>query len=139
MKNVIFGICTFLFSVLVIAGVTCIHARNARQTEVEDALASAVEQSIDNAVSEKEYTIEDTEAFTADILQSILYQLDSDSDVTVEIKGADIENGILSVCVTQEFDYVLGKKGTISVERTAVFNTTADSEEEEEGETYHTI
>lgn len=46
------------------------------------------------------------------------------TDVTVDIYGADEENGILSVEVTAKFKYTDGKIGTVSCYKTTLLNST---------------
>lgn len=135
MKNILIGLTTFVIALLTVAGLLAMHTRGMAKTELEDALSNAVEQSLENAMSGEAYDVDDTDEFVADIMESILLQIDSDADITIHVLNADLEKGILSVEATEEFEYIGGKKGTVSAKKTAVLDSVTTTEEE----TYYKI
>lgn len=135
MKNIFLGFTMCSLMLLTIAGILSLHTRSSAKTELEDALSAAVEQSLDNVANGKEYTLSSKEEFAADIMEAILLQTDSDAEITINVLEADLEKGILSVEAIEKFDYIGGKKGTVSAKKTAVLDNVTTSQEE----TYYTI
>lgn len=70
-------------------------------------------------------SIEGLSAFKKQFVSYLASSLDARfTDVTVDIYGADEENGILSVEVTAKFKYTDGKIGTVSCYKTTLLNST---------------
>lgn len=69
--------------------------------------------------------IEDLSSFKKQFVSYLASSLDSRfTDVTIDIYGADEENGVLSVEVTAKFKYTDGKIGTVTCDKTTILNTT---------------
>ena len=122
MKNVIYGGVLFLICVLAVFNVLSLHGRNSRTTEMYDSLSSAVEQSLDNVMTKSDYSIKDKEQFVSDFTESLLYQIDSESKITVNVIKADTEKGLLSMEIVEEFAYPNGKVGSVTYQKTAIFD-----------------
>lgn len=109
--------------------------RNSRQTEAENGLRNAIENAVENlSESKKDYTVANADEYIADFIEQLLLEVDSNSDISIEILEADYEKNLLSVAVTEEFTYINGKKGTITCEKTIIMD-----EPVQEETVFHTI
>lgn len=80
------------------------------------------------ALNENPVKIEDMSAFKSQFISYLTGSLDSRfTDISVDIYGADEENGILSVEVTGKFQYTDGKSGTVSCYKTTILNSNLKS------------
>ena len=94
-----------------------LHGRNARQTEIDNALMTSMKQAMETLLvvegkpaSEEEWKVM--------FLQSLVTQIESESDLTVNILEMDMEKGILSVEAVLTFRHPIGTEGTVSAFRT---------------------
>lgn len=133
MKHIIYGLTCMLLVIFIVTIILTVQGRTLRSTEAEHALAESVDSALSN-VMEEMYPIENAELFAADLLQALLVQTNSTSDLTVSILEADLAHGILSVEITESYSHPNGNKGTVSACRTVIF----DKEVEEEPES-HTV
>lgn len=129
MKQAIFGMVAML--VVLFFSLICltIHGRNLRQKEVENSLVEALDGAMTNLMKQEIYSIDSTDTFVADLLQTLLGQINSTSDIEVNILAADREKGILSVEITETYMHPNGKSGSVSALRTVILDKTAETEE----------
>lgn len=120
MKNIITTVVLTVLGIGMLAIILTIAGRYTRRVETEEALKLAVEQSLANAMDTRSYTIDSNEELIADFQQNLLYQLENDGDVQVEIEGVDYEKGLLSVTVTEEFAQFLAGRGRVTYATTLV-------------------
>jgi len=130
----IYGLSCALIVVMISVIIVTLQGRTLRNSEAEHALTESVDGALSNAMEEKNDSIADGELFAADLLQSLLAQTNSTSDLTVSILEADPVHGILSAEVTETYSHPNGNRGTVSACRTAIF----DREVEEEAKR-HTV
>ena len=119
MKNIVTIISCTLIGAITLAIVMSVSGRMNRSMEVKSNLPSAVEETVEN-LSLKKYSIADIEEYLADFTATLSDFIDTDSELTVSVAGADIERGILSVKVTETFVHPNGRTGTVSCERTVL-------------------
>lgn len=131
MKQTAFGMVCMMLITLLLMIVMTIYGRNLRQSETNHTLAEAVDTTMSNLMENQAYSIESKDAFIADLLQSLLVQINSTSDVTVAILEADEKKGILSVEVTENYKHPNGKMGSVSAVRTVIFDRTIEEEKEQ--------
>lgn len=87
--------------------------------KVSDSLAANGISLDENAVK-----IDDLSSFKKQFVSYLASSLDARfTDVTVDIYGADEENGVLSVEVTAKYKYTDGKIGTATCYKTTILNT----------------
>lgn len=139
MRNIAYGFILLFLFFLTIAIVLSNHGRNVRISEMNDSLSSAVEQSLDNVMSKHDYDISDKEQFVADFTESLLLQIDSKSKITVNVIKADTEKGLLSLEIVEEFTYPNGKIGSVSYNKTAIFDTKDNPNGKKEEHEYHEV
>lgn len=120
MKNVIISIGLVLITIITTLILLTVYGQNTRQNELDDALSSSVEQSLDNLKISKTYTINDTDEFIADFMQNLVVQIESDSELEVNVLSVDTEKGLLDVEVVETFRQPNGTKGTVSCRKTVI-------------------
>lgn len=125
MKQIIFSLVSASIMVVIIAVTMVISGRATRQNEVNQALDTAIEQTVDELQAEGEgaYSIDNQQEFLADLSEGILLKIESDSAIEVKVAGCDIEKSLLSVKVVEYFEHINGKTGTTETERTVILES----------------
>lgn len=103
MKNAILGLGLAVMAVITALILFTVYGQNTRQNELDEALSTAVEQSLENLKIDKHYTIEDKDELIADLNQNLILSLESDSEVVVKVLAVDMERGLIDVEVTETF------------------------------------
>ena len=129
MKNIILMISGTIIGVLTLMIVMSVEGRMNRSMELQSSLSSAVEETVENALLKKKYSINNTNEFLADLVSELSVLLDTKSDITVDVLQCDKEKGILAVKVTASFLHPNGKPGTVTCERNVILNKLQESEE----------
>lgn len=130
MRNIVIG---FVFAAMILFSVNIVSTMNSRSTrsqELSDALDTALEGTL-STLSKGTYDISDTDEYIADLVSNIAGQIQSDSELTVNILDADIEKGIMTVQVKEEYKHVNGKTGAVTASKTVLLEeqqTTEDAE-----------
>ena len=126
MKNVaaMFGV--FFLGILVVACVMTSGGRSNREMELADNLPAAVEETVSELMEEKNYDITSENEMIADMVEDLSRKLDSNSDITVNIENIDVAKGLMSIKVVASYQHPNGKEGSVSCERTVVFNKLQD-------------
>lgn len=122
MKNVILIFTYVVIGALTLGIIVSSMGREVRNVELQSNLSNAVEESLANAMEEKNYTIADQNEFLADVTENITEVLDTNSTVDVKVMKADLNKGLLSLRVVESFNYVNGKTGSVKCDRTVVFD-----------------
>lgn len=126
MKNIaaMFGV--FFLGILVVACVMTSGGRSNREMELADNLPAAVEETVSDLMEEKNYDITSENEMIADMVEDLSRKLDSNSDITVNIENIDVAKGLMSIKVVASYQHPNGKEGSVSCERTVVFNKLQD-------------
>lgn len=122
MKNVIIASGLVLIIILTIFTSLTIYSNNSRQNEVEEALAMAVEQSLENLKLEQEYEIHNEKEFVADFVQRLVIGLNSKSEIKVNVLAVDMDKGLLDVEVVEEYRQPNGTVGSASYRKTVILD-----------------
>lgn len=128
MKNAAIMIVSVILGVIALASVMTITGRTDRQTELSANLPSAVEETENTLLVKKQYQLADREEFIADFRENLAKVIDSDCDITVNVAGMDLQKGLLSVRVTAEYEHPNGEPGSVTCERTVIFDQTKAEE-----------
>lgn len=128
MKNAAIMIVSVILGVIALASVMTITGRTDRQTELSANLPSAVEETVNILLVKKQYQFADREEFIADFRENLAKVIDSDCDITVNVAGMDLQKGLLSVRVTAEYEHPNGEPGSVTCERTVIFDQTKAEE-----------
>lgn len=132
MKNMVTMIVSIMLGALMMMIVMTLQGRTNRSMEIESSLSSIVEETVENMTIDKKYTISNYDEFVADLTSELSKKLDTDSSIIIRVLNADMEKGILSVRIEEEYSHPNGNKGTVECERTVIL----DKQEEDEPETY---
>ena len=116
MKNIVLGLLGCAMVIYTIVSCLSIYSISSRKNEVENCLAMVVRK---NLTEYYHGEASDAEVVSA-VKQELLSQLFSDSRVTVDIYACDMEKGVLSVGVTEEFYLPNGMWKKIKCTKTAV-------------------
>lgn len=127
MKNAVMVIVSALIGVLTLAIVMTVGGRTNRSMEIKSNLPSAVEETVE-LLANKKYTINDRNAYIADMAEGLSKTLDTDSDIRIEVLKVDKERAMMSVRVTETFEHPNGKTGTTECERTVILNKVDEPE-----------
>lgn len=120
MKHVIYGIALMAVTVMVIAGVMIISGKDVRENELDKALNTAVEQSLEQLKKYGGYEIGNEQELIADFQQALLLHISSDADITVKILTADADKGVLDVEVTGIYKTVNAKEKRAVCRKTVI-------------------
>lgn len=120
MKNIIIGICACVLTGILLLTVFTLHGRSVRQTELNQALAAGLKQSVEQTGMQHTDGPKSNEELIALFLEKFMMQIDSHSDVKVEILDADYEKGLLSVEATLFYKHPNGKEGSVSSHKTVI-------------------
>lgn len=133
MKHTIFGISLAAIALLAIAVSLGVSGKSVRANEMETSLNAAIEQSLEQLCIEKGSVAGDYQDMVADFNRLLLLQMESDSDIQVEILTADAQKGVLDVRITERYQNILGQ------EREAVCRKSVILEEYAQKKSYHTV
>lgn len=128
MKNITIIIINVLLGFAVTGSLMVIGGRMSRAAQLDGGLSSAVEESVETILSERNYDVGDRDEFVADLVEDLSGILDNESVITVEIGKADAGLGVMSVRVAAEFVHPNGRTDTAECERTVIFNRSDDPE-----------
>lgn len=129
MKQIIFGGVAGALVIMILLVVVTMSEKEMRQRELEQALGISVEDAVETTLSKKNYEISNNQEFLADFTQNLLVQLSNESEVLIEVAKLDYEKGLMSLRVTQVFQYPNKKEGKVSCETTAVFEQVEQEKE----------
>lgn len=121
MKQVIIVISTVVIVILTTMILSVDINKMDRQDELDRAVSGAAKQTVKDSQISEQTEINSNEDMIAHFVNLLSVNINSDSDLSVEVMGVDYEEGMLDVHVTSEFKYLNGKNGTLSVRKCAIF------------------
>lgn len=120
MKNMVTFFTVTICLVLTVLTILTINNYQTRKNEIEETLASSLDQAIENLkLEENKYSPSEYQDFVSDLLQQILLQVNSDCDVKINILNIDLDTGILDLEVIEYYKW-FGQTKTIAERRTVV-------------------
>ena len=126
MKQIAVLFSVFFLGVITIVSVMASGGRSNREMELADNLPAAVEETVSDLMEEKNYDITSENEMIADMVEDLSRKLDSNSDITVNIENIDVAKGLMSIKVVASYQHPNGREGSVSCERTVVFNKLQD-------------
>ena len=129
MKYSVYGVVLLVLAVLTIAGGMVVSGKDIRENEMDKALNTAVEQTMEQLKKESGYEIKDAQELIADFHPSLLLHISSDSDLEVKILTADTEKGVLDVEVRQTYQTLRGTKKEAVCRKTVLLEQYSDKQE----------
>ena len=122
MKNIIITITFVVMTILSLFIVESLHAKEYRTVELSEAVDNALIATMNNVAGNKCYTIGSNEEFVEDFKQILMTSVDSASELDIEVLNADYEKGILSVKVTENYEYLNGRQGNVTKTATVLLD-----------------
>lgn len=115
MKKALLAVFSGTILLLFILITLTLYGRSIRQTELNNALFTAMQSSMNQLLLEEGRP--DTEdAWKAMFIESIATQIESTSDLTVHILEADMEKGLLCAQAVLTFRHPIGTTGSVSTD-----------------------
>lgn len=121
MKQVIIIISMVVISMITSMILLSSESKSDRQTELNQAVSAAVKQTVSDSQISGQKIITSNSEMVAHFVQLLSINLNSDSDISMEVMGVDYKEGMLDVLVTAQFQYSNGKNGTVSVRKCAIY------------------
>lgn len=121
MRTVIVSVIHVSSIVLIIMVHNAVNGESMRRTELSDALAVAMDQTMAEVMEKDSYGINDRNQMVAAFLQSMLQKVDSSINLTVMIHKLDKDKGTMDVEVVGEYSLPGQGKKQISIRRQIVF------------------
>lgn len=100
MRNMIIGICSVVFLLMIILVGSTVFGRNARQTELDNALNTSMKNALETLDSDRNYIPKTNDELVSVFTQLFLQEIDSKSDATVEVLDVDVQKKLLSAKAT---------------------------------------
>lgn len=122
MKIVVRSVVLTLIGAVVLLILMTVTGRMNRSMEVRSDISGVTENTVENGIISQTYSIHNEQEYISDFIENLSYLLDTNSDIVVNIEKTDMQKGLLSVKVTEEFEHPNGKIGTVSEERISIFN-----------------
>lgn len=119
MRYVIYGGMCFAMTLLFLQMVLTVDVRLSRKDELEMGTMFAMNQTM---LRIQDGSIENEEQVKTYFSERLGEQIVSNSKIEVQFKKVQLTQGILNVMVREEFNYPMGKKGMIQVEKTAIID-----------------
>jgi maltose-binding protein MalE len=120
MKNVFLGFGITISAIISIVIVMTLCGTNMRQNELNRAVDSALQDTVENQFDSKTYSVSSNDEFIADFMEALLVQINSDCSIKVKILDVDYQKGLLSVEVIEKYKHPIGTEGYVSVKRTVI-------------------
>ena len=109
--------------VILITALTILTAESKqdRKDELERVVAAAVKQTVKDSQIKEQKIIKSDKAMIANFVQNVCISLKATGDISVKVMGVDYKEGLLDVYVLENFEYLTGKNGTVSVRKCAIY------------------
>lgn len=120
MKNAVMIFTGTLLGIITMVIIMTILGRMNRSVELQSNLSAVVE----NGVQQMKSITSDLglNEIIETCIRELAVSLDTDSKVQVDVMGGDVEKGVLSIRVTEQFKHPNGTAGSTKWERTAIWN-----------------
>lgn len=115
MKNVILGMTGAAIVICLVVVCLSVYSISSRKNELENCVSQVLEQAV-----KRNFKKGDDEQTRKQIAQDLLLRLTSDSQITINVHTCDMEQGIISVIVTEEFRLPGGMSKTIQCSKTII-------------------
>ena len=122
MKSIIITITFVVMTIMTLFIVESLQTKEYRTVELSEAVDNALIATLNNVAGNKCYTIGSNEEFVEDFKQILMTSVDSASELDIEVLNADYEKGILSVKVTENYEYLNGRQGNVTKTATVLLD-----------------
>lgn len=132
MKVTVKSLGIIFLSIIALAICMTMYGREVRNKELQNNVHNVAEQTVSVACATKEYKIPGQKEFVADFVQNLSMNMITDSDVTVQLYGADKDKGVLSVNIIEDYKHPTGADGKVEHNRTVIFDKKVEVQETHE-------
>lgn len=136
MKNAITGFGILILIIMTVSIIFSIDSRSIHKQEAEKALSQSIENTLSSLYEKKIYSVESSDELINDFTQALLNQIESSSELTVNVLSADYEKGLLSIEVIENFKYPNGKLGKVSAVKTVILDQEEKQTNDEKDHSY---
>ena len=123
MKHIMYGLGGCITAILIVMVIVTINGQMTRQKEVTTSLTTAVDQTVENLKSNRTYTNPEKDEFVSDIMENLLYTIENNSDIEVQIMSADYDKGLIGIRVIEHYKNPNQKKGTVHYDKIVLLDT----------------
>lgn len=127
MKKVVALICGITTLIIILLILLTVQGRDIRQTELDNAVDSSMEKAMSMLYAEDGLAPETNDELVALFMEALVVQIDSLSDLEVDVLAVDVEKGLLSVEARLIYTHPIGTKGVVTCMRTAIKDQYWDS------------
>lgn len=120
MKNVILGMIGGAIAIYLMVFCLSAYSISARKNEMENCMAQVLEQ---NLITYYGGTYENEEVRLI-VTQDLITRLQADSKILVDVHACDMQQGILSATISEEFYLPMGVKKTLTHRKTVIAEET---------------
>ncbi len=106
----LFNLITILVFILILF---TLYGKAIRQVEIDNALESSMKYAMELLLFEEGHP-ETTEEWEEKFIESLVVQIESNSDLTVHVYEMDLEKGLLSAECILTFRHPIGTTGTVT-------------------------
>lgn len=129
MKNAVMILVSGFLGILTLAVVLTIGGAMNRRNELQSSLSSAMEETVEQTVSDADLLERDMSA-VASCVEAMTLSADADSHITAEVYRADMQKGVLTMKFVEDFMHPNGDDGRAEWERTVIYNQLETEEQE---------
>lgn len=120
MRNFALGMLSMILLLMTILVMSTVYGRSARQNELELALNSSMNHALESLNKERSEAPLTEDEFVAFFIEDFVTQINSVSDVSIEVLDLDIPKRLFSVKATLKYNHLNGRLGTVSSTKTIV-------------------
>ena len=120
MKSVFLGFGITICAIISIVIVMTLCGTNIRKNELNRAVDSALQDTVENKFDSKTYSVNSNDEFIADFIEALLVQINSDCTVQINVLDVDYQKGLLSVEVIEKYKHPIKTEGQVAVKRTVI-------------------
>ena len=122
MKQIIYGCLMGIIVIMFLSVFLTIHAKASHREEIEQALERALASSMELWQQDKEAGLSmKQDEFVGIFVELLLAQLDSESDVEIQVLKADVEKGLLDVELVSDYVQNNGSHKKLCVRRSILY------------------
>lgn len=122
MKNAIIGATLILVICLISLTHMSITAKDIRKDELETSMNNAARITMEVVKEKGRYSFSTEEEMIEEFNNNLLSQITTESNLEIQVMGADVQNGFLDVQVINTFKYPTGAEGHVSARKTILFD-----------------
>lgn len=122
MKNIVTMMTSIILGVITLLIVMTLQGRMNRSMEIKSTVPTSVEAVTGSMLEETSYSINEADVYAAELIQHLSVGMNSDSNLKIEVIKMDIETGLLTTRVTEEFMHPNGNAGSVSCVRSVILD-----------------